>query len=123
LEWVQTRLPALRYPVGSKNWNASLGFAVHRYTNIILSFISSTYEKLLKGTPQNACIYVDGIKARQQTTFCLCLGRISLLIAQKCILQIKHVHDLAGYCLRRRQRNRHDLAGYCWRKERQRKTG
>src|SRR5262249_11912893 len=68
-----------------------LGFAVHRYMNVLLSFISSTYEKPLEGTSQNACIYVDGIKARQYTTFCLCLRRISLLIAQKCILQIKHV--------------------------------
>jgi hypothetical protein len=42
-----------------------LGFAVHRYMNVILSFISSTYEKPLKGTSQNTCIYVDGIKARQ----------------------------------------------------------
>jgi hypothetical protein len=41
------------------------GFAVHRYMNVLLSFISNTYEKLLKGTSQNACIYVDGIKARQ----------------------------------------------------------
>src|SRR5215813_11963484 len=70
---------------------ALLGFAVHRYMNVLLYFISSTYEKPLKGTSQNACIYVDGIKARQYTTFCLCLRRISLLIAQKCILQIKHV--------------------------------
>jgi hypothetical protein len=44
---------------------ALLGFAVHRYMNVLLSFISNTYEKLLKGTSQNACIYVDGIKARQ----------------------------------------------------------
>ena len=66
-------------------------FAVHRYMNVLFSFISSIYEKPLKGTSRNACIYVNGIKARQYTTFCLCLGRISLLIAQKCISQIKHV--------------------------------
>src|SRR5215831_6585301 len=35
---------------------ALLGFAVHRYMNVLLSFISSTYEKPLKGTSQNACI-------------------------------------------------------------------
>ena len=67
------------------------GFAVHRYMNVLLSFISNIYEKPLKGTSRNACIYVDGIEARQQTTFCLCLGRISFLIAQKYIFQIKHV--------------------------------
>ena len=38
-----------------------LGFAVHRYMNVILSFISSTYEKPPKDTSRNACIYVDGI--------------------------------------------------------------
>ena len=41
------------------------GFAVNRYMNVILSFISNIYEKLLKGTSRNACIYVDCIKARQ----------------------------------------------------------
>ena len=41
------------------------GFAVHRYMNVLLSFISNAYEKLLKGTSWNACIYVDCIKARQ----------------------------------------------------------
>ena len=66
-------------------------FAVHRHMNVLFSFISSIYEKPLKGTSRNVCIYVNGIKARQYTTFCLCLGRISLLIAQKCISQIKHV--------------------------------
>ena len=46
-------------------FSVALGFAVHRYMNVLLSFISNAYEKLLKGTSQNACIYVDGIKARQ----------------------------------------------------------
>jgi len=41
------------------------GFAVHRYMDVLLSFISNIYEKLLKGTSRNACIYVDGIQARQ----------------------------------------------------------
>ena len=41
------------------------GFAVHRYMNVLLSFISNIYEKLLKGTSRNACIYVDCLKARQ----------------------------------------------------------
>ena len=44
---------------------AKPGFAVHRYMNVLLSFISNAYEKLLKGTSWNACIYVDCIKARQ----------------------------------------------------------
>src|SRR5262249_32797959 len=43
---------------------AELGFAVHRYMNVILSFISSTYEKPPTDTSRNACIYVDGIKAQ-----------------------------------------------------------
>jgi hypothetical protein len=42
-----------------------LGFAVHRYMNVLLSFISSTYEKPLKDTSRNACIYVDGIKVQK----------------------------------------------------------
>ena len=42
-----------------------LGFAVHRYMNVLLSFISNTYEKLPKDTSRNACIYVDGIKAQK----------------------------------------------------------
>jgi hypothetical protein len=42
-----------------------LGFAVHRYMNVLLSFISSTYEKPLKDTSRNACIYVNGIKAQK----------------------------------------------------------
>ena len=41
------------------------GFAVHRYMDVLLSFISNIYEKLLKGTSRNACIYVDCLKARQ----------------------------------------------------------
>jgi hypothetical protein len=40
-------------------------FAVHRYMNVLSSFILGTYEKPLKSTSQNACIYVDRIKARQ----------------------------------------------------------
>jgi hypothetical protein len=42
-----------------------LGFAVHRYMNVLLSFVSSTYEKQPKDTSRNACIYVDGIKAQK----------------------------------------------------------
>jgi len=57
-------VPPLLSPCG-KIGIPGLGFAVHRYMNVLLSFISGTYEKPLKGTSQNACIYVDGIKARQ----------------------------------------------------------
>jgi hypothetical protein len=56
------RHPDRSYRYGRTVW---LGFAVHRYMNVILSFISSTYEKPPKGTSRNACIYVDGIKAQK----------------------------------------------------------
>jgi hypothetical protein len=66
-EQIQWRFIPFGPATEEHDWPISLclGFAVHRYMNVLLHFISNTYEKLLKGTSQNACIYVDGIKARQ----------------------------------------------------------